>query len=67
LSPLEQYRRLVLDDPALQAELDVVEDSQQLAELAARQASEHGIELGPAEVLQALQRARQSWLLRMLP
>jgi hypothetical protein len=61
---LEQFRRAVLDSPALQARLRETSDRQSFVALMLQLGGEHGYDFTAAEVEVALGAARREWLER---
>ena len=62
---MEEFRSVVLGDPAMQQALDAVPEDGEFAALASRLARERGIELSDSDLLLALSHARRTWLLRI--
>lgn len=65
-SSFEQFRQLVLDDPALQQQLRAEYGLHAFLELVVRLGAEHGYEFSAEEVHAALQASRRTWLERWI-
>jgi predicted ribosomally synthesized peptide with nif11-like leader len=63
---LEQFRRAVLESPALQARLRETPDRQSFVALMLRLGAEHGYQFTAAEVEGAISAARREWYERWL-
>ena len=62
----ERFRRLVLVDQALQAELRRITSRDRFVARAVEAAGERGIRLLPADVDEALRESRREWLERWI-
>lgn len=61
-----EFRQLVLQDAALQRQLQQVEDLKEFASLAIALAARHALEITPADLDVALREARRAWLERWI-
>ena len=66
VEPFEAFRRLVLDEPELQARLRTIADWPAFVDAAVAAAAERGITLAEGDVLAARDVSRRSWLERWL-
>jgi len=62
----ESFRRVVLDEPELQARLRAYQDWSAFVDAAVDAAAERGIALTEEDVLAARETARRSWLERWI-
>lgn len=64
---LQALRRMVHDDPALQAQLFGLTDSGEFTAAVQQLAADSGCELAADDLLQAMRAGRQAWSDRKLP
>ena len=62
----DSFRRAVLADPVLQRRLQAPKDWDRFAELAVREASALGLEVGPEDLADARDAGRRAWIERWI-
>lgn len=64
---LDDFRRLVMEDSALQAQLWAVAEREAFVTLAVALGQQHGCRFDDETVRQAMQTGRRTWIERWLP